>query len=196
MYIDNVLGSKVKIRLLSVLVNGKTYSTSALAEEAHASLPEISRQGEELTQLGLIKMHRIGKTKQYSINKEHFLVKTLKHLFKGLTNTYETEAKRTAASLVRKHNITSIILIGSVAEKQATVQSDIDLLIVLPNNEIAQNKKEIISEINQKHARGLPIIPIVLSEKDYLTRLKKDPFIIKAHAHGVVLHGKKPKRFG
>ena len=79
----------------------------------------------------------------------------------------------------------SIILYGSRARGDATVDSDIDLLIILegkiaPGNEI-DRMIDIITELNLKHGVLLSVVPV--SEEDYSTI--NSPLLINVRREGV-----------
>ena len=79
----------------------------------------------------------------------------------------------------------SIILYGSWARGDATVDSDIDLLIILegkiaPGREI-DRMIDIITELNLKHGVLLSVVPV--SEEDYLTI--NSPLLINVRREGV-----------
>jgi len=79
----------------------------------------------------------------------------------------------------------SIILYGSWARGDATVDSDIDLLIILegevtPGAEI-DRMIDIITELNLKHGVLISVVPV--SEEDYVTI--NSPLLINVRREGV-----------
>jgi len=73
-YLEKILGTGTKINVLSLLVNNpqKSYVEKDLAAEAGAAVSEINRQMPALVESGLVHLERVGKTKVYSINRQHF----------------------------------------------------------------------------------------------------------------------------
>jgi predicted nucleotidyltransferase len=208
MYLEKILGTGTKVSVLNLLVNNpeKSYIEKDLAIEAGAAVSEINRQMPELVESGLVHLERVGKTKIYSINKEHFLVPSLEQLFRDLNKVY-LDAARKIAKFAASHakNLEAVILIGSVARGKVKsdiikTPSDIDLVFVLKNG----GEKEglfnaLIAYINKEigSVYGIVCYPIILTRSEYIRALeKKDAFIIKVQSEGVELYGRKPRRFG
>jgi DNA-binding transcriptional ArsR family regulator len=141
MYLEKILGSKSKIRMLNVLLTGNRFIESELAKKARLSAPEVSRQIFDLIGIGLVHINKVGRSKEYSINNKHFLFKTLKKLFTDLSGIYFKAAEKVVKFLVNKYKIDCVLLIGGVAEKRANEESDIDFIILLPEKEIGEAKK-------------------------------------------------------
>lgn len=79
----------------------------------------------------------------------------------------------------------NIVLYGSWARKEATEDSDIDVVVVLegeviPGREI-DRMIDIITEINLRHNVLISVCPV--SEKDYLTL--KSPLLMNVRREGV-----------
>ena len=83
MFLEEVLGSRTKIRILYTLFNndGKAYFEKQLAINCGASISEVNRQIVSLVEFGLIHHYREGRLKFYKINPAHFLYRPLKTLF-------------------------------------------------------------------------------------------------------------------
>ncbi|HLG30241.1 MAG TPA: nucleotidyltransferase domain-containing protein [Candidatus Brocadiales bacterium] len=80
-----------------------------------------------------------------------------------------------------------IVLYGSWARKEATEDSDIDVVVVLegdviPGREI-DRMIDIITEINLRHNVLIAVYPV--SEKDYLTL--KSPLLMNVRREGVLV---------
>lgn len=202
MYLDKILGTETKLNILSKLVSNpdKKFVERELAKEVRMAPSGVNRQIKDLVECGLVKFEKVGRTNYYKINEKHFLFPALKELFKDLNQAYIQLAKNITKCVVRKHKIKAVILVGSakdrtVREDYVKEPSDLDLVVVGDNpNEILDDVLKCSFNLFEKY--GINCYPIVLSERDYVKRLKEnDPFILYVHVEGELLHGKKPGRF-
>ncbi len=208
MYLEKILGTSTKIRVLSIMVGApeKSYMEKDLAKAAGAATSEINRQMSDLVGGGLVRLERVGKTKIYSLNKRHFLIPSLKRLFRDLNAVYGDAASRLSKFAASSSNdVEAVLLIGSVARgkvKSDIVESpsDIDLVFILKNKKGKEKLfNSLISYINKEISLvyGIVCYPIVMSKNEYIEALKnKDEFILRVQSEGVELYGRKPRRFG
>ena len=190
--LDNILGQKSKIRIIRVLADSREELTGrevARLAKLNPSIILISLHS--LFRSGIVLMRKSGKAKLYKLNPESILVK------EGLLPLFELER-----SLIKKitikikkeiPEIISIILFGSVAKAKEKEDSDIDLLIVLPNNAdkgaIEKSIDDLSFDISRSFGNG--ISPVLLSAAELKKRYKKnDAFIKNIASEGLVLHGK------
>jgi len=82
--IENVLGSKAKIRILKVLINKEELNITAIAREAEINHKTALRHLEELKKAGIITEKVFGRVRVFRLNSEDPRVETLKMLFKSL----------------------------------------------------------------------------------------------------------------
>ncbi len=143
MFIENLLGSKTKIKILRVLSEIRTsYSLKSLKKETALSLGITHKAVEELAQENIVlKLKGTGKEKLYKFNSHHELAEPLFNIFKTEKTTQRNEVillptwnrlEQFVAKNKEKANL--ILLFGSVARGDATVQSDIDLVVISKNN--------------------------------------------------------------
>ena len=83
MYLEEILGSKTKVRILySLFTSGQdSFFEKELARACGASISEVNRQIHFLVEFGLIIFQKQGRLKIYRLNPAHFLYKPLKDLF-------------------------------------------------------------------------------------------------------------------
>ena len=83
MYLEEILGSKTKVRILYTLFTaGKdSFFEKELAVACGSSISEVNRQIHFLVEFGLIIYQKKGRLKIYRLNPAHFLYKPLKELF-------------------------------------------------------------------------------------------------------------------
>lgn len=84
MYLEDILGSKTKVRILSKLFaadESTAFFEKELAESCGASVSEVNRQIGALVEFGLVQYHKEGRLKMYKLNRAHFLFRPLQILF-------------------------------------------------------------------------------------------------------------------
>jgi len=206
MYLDKILGSKTKINLLSVLVAHPERSIveNELAKEAGVSVSEVNRQIKDLVNVGLVAMERVGKSKVYQANQQHFLYEPLRSVFRGLEEIFREIANRVARFVTRKHKVKAVVLFGSLALRKVRSDfvkepSDVDIMIIVEDeSQIKSTRDDVLDFVNSEifPVYGINVYPVVLSVDEYVSGLAKDAFIMDVHTIGDVLYGEKPRRFG
>jgi len=95
---------------------------------------------------------------------------------------------RIAQRLKREHGAEKVIVYGSVARGEATLHSDIDLLVVAPTTQKGYQRMATVKALVRDLSRGLPISPIVLTPEELKQRLADDdPFVREIVESGVEL---------
>lgn len=206
MYLDKILGSKTKINLLSVLVThpDRSIVENELAKEAEVSVSEVNRQIKDLVSVGLVSIERVGRSKVYRVNQQHFLYEPLSSVFRSLTDVYREVAGKVAKFVSEKHEVEAVLLFGSLVSRKIRSNlvrepSDIDVMIVVRDKrKLASVEKGVLSFVGSEvfPVYGINVYPVVLSVEEYLSGLGKDAFIMDVHSRGEVLYGEKPRRFG
>ncbi len=84
MYLEKIIGSKTKIRILYTLISNPDclFFEKELAVKSSASISEVNRQIKDFIDFGLVLLERKKGKKYYIINKHHFLFSPLQNLFK------------------------------------------------------------------------------------------------------------------
>lgn len=99
-----------------------------------------------------------------------------------------TVLTRIADRLKLQYRAERVIVYGSVARGEATIHSDIDLLVVAPSTEKGYQRMATVKAIVRDLSRGLPISPIVLTPEELKQRLAdEDPFVQEIVESGVLL---------
>jgi predicted nucleotidyltransferase len=205
-YLDKVLGSKTKVNLLSVLVvrPDRSIVENELAKEAGVSVSEVNRQIKDLVNVGLIVMERVGKSKVYRVNRQHFLYEPLRTVFRGLEEVYREVAGKVVRFVSKKRKVKAVVLFGSLASRRVRSDfvkepSDVDVVIIVEGEgQVKSVRSDVLGFVGSEifPVYGINVYPVVLSVEEYLSGLSKDVFIMDVHARGEVLYGEKPRRFG
>ncbi|MGD2294692.1 MAG: nucleotidyltransferase domain-containing protein [Candidatus Aminicenantes bacterium] len=165
-----------------------------IARAAGISHVICSRSLQELSQHGLVKMRKAGRSILYSLNKEHILVDEIllplfmkeKRLFLSLT--------RAILGPLSGPKPISIILFGSQTdEKRARPDSDFDILCVIPDE---TNLRKFKSEISQSEAHverkfGNRVSLLIMKKNEFLKRRRRrDPLLLDVEEQNKLLFGK------
>ena len=154
MFIENLLGSKAKVKVLRVLSEARTaYSLKSLKAETELSLSIVHRSAEELAEEGiLLRIKGTGKERLYKFDTDSHFAAAIFELFKTEKTRQRKEIifmhtwsilEDVVSKIKEKSNL--IVLFGSHARGDATLNSDIDLLVILksPQQEILDSIREI-----------------------------------------------------
>lgn len=165
-YLENLFGSKVKIKVIRTLYNFKDRSFT-LNELSRFS--GISRQGilkvlDDLNGMNFIKLERIGNSIVIKLNRNKFINEIL--------NIYDIEKDtlnkliKTISLCFKDAKIISLALFGSVVKGAENFNSDIDLLIITKNKRLASKISEKCNlEILANF--GNVLMPYILSKNEF-----------------------------
>ncbi|MFB0564296.1 MAG: nucleotidyltransferase domain-containing protein [Candidatus Aminicenantaceae bacterium] len=153
-----------------------------------------NRSLQELSQHGLVKMRKAGRSILYSLNKEHILVnEILIPIFLKEKKLFSSLVKVILASLTRTKPI-SLVLFGSqIDQKNARPDSDFDILCIIPNE---MSIKMFKSEIAQSEAQiekifGNRASLLIMKKNEFLKRKEKgDLLLLNIEKKSKLLFGK------
>lgn len=93
-----------------------------------------------------------------------------------------------ADRLRHQYGAQRVILFGSVARNEATIQSDIDLLVISATSEKFYGRMASVLAAVRDISHGMPLAPIVLTPDELATRLEnRDQFIEEIVHTGIEL---------
>jgi predicted nucleotidyltransferase len=149
-------------------------------------------------------MERVGKSKVYRVNQQHFLFEPLKSVFRGLEEIYREVANKVATFVAGKHEVAAVLLFGSLVLRRIRSDfvkepSDVDIMVVVKNKRQTDAvRKDLLNFVDSEifPMYGINVYPLVLSVEEYLSGLAEDAFVMDVHSRGEVLYGEKPRRFG
>ena len=191
MFIENIVGSKAKVKILRVLTETRTaYSLKSLRDETELSLSIAHKAAEELTEERILtRIKGTRKEKLYKLNSGSPYAAALFDLFKVEKTRQRKEVILShtwsilehAVSKI-KHKSDAIILFGSQARGDATLSSDIDLLA------LTKNSKEKLLETAGELKTNNKINLMVLSFEAFNEEIKNNTlFYRNIKKDGVIL---------
>ena|SRR3990172_11207098 len=96
--------------------------------------------------------------------------------------------KRISERLKKDYEAEEVILFGSYARDEATVDSDVDLFIVAPTKERFYERMATVLGLVRDLYKGLSLSPIVLTPDEVKQRLQRgDQFVQEILENGVTL---------
>ena len=148
-YLENILGSKVKIKLVRALLNhpNQTYSGRELARQVEGiSHMAVFKSLKDLIAFNLVKVEYHGGVQLIKLNRKSCLYKPLEFIFNYEETTRDQLIREIRKIFSKKKDMGAVVLFGSVAKGEEEIDSDIDLLIITEDKE---RTKDIIAN-NQK----------------------------------------------
>src|SRR3989344_7474379 len=198
MFIENLIGSKAKVKILRVLSEARTaYSLKSLRTETGLSLSIVHRSAEELSEEGiLVRIKGTGKEKLYKFNADSPFAAALFEVLKTEKTRQRKEIifmhtwsilEEVVSKIKDKSNL--IILFGSQARGDATLNSDIDLLVVPKNlKDFKDNKNQILDIIRKINAKN-KINPTLLELESFNQEAKDNTlFYRNIKKDGIILY--------
>lgn len=202
MFLEEILGNKVRVKVLRTLFERSTaFTREELEEETGLSAGAVHRALKDLKRNGVVaELKGEGKKQFYKIKKENGnpIVKPLSDLFdqeafsgrKGSVPAYHWNLLAEVVKYLGKHlldELSQIILFGSVARGEAIPSSDIDLLIVLKETPGEKIQEGIRSKLDEKWDANFSLI-LRSSEKLEEMRGKETALFEEVQRDGIVLY--------
>ena len=173
-YLEALLGSKVKVKILRALLrfDTKTFTSRELAGHIQVSHTAVLKSLGDLQGMNIIRIESHGTSNLIIINKESCLYKELKRLFDFEIQTVQ-QLKEEIKKILPKAK--SVALFGSIAMKKERLDSDIDVLVITQdkfkiNEIIAKNQEAFIKQF------GNVISAHIMTEGEF-NRKKNTPLI-------------------
>ena len=167
-YAAEILGSRANIRVLRSLVRyrGKVFTVRELAKAADLSHPQASKVLRGLESRGVVRLQPVGKAYQVSLNDESYVLKSvIEPLFAAERGTVDSLVS-TIRPFFEDKRIVSVAIFGSVARGLEKETSDIDLLIVAEDRDLA-NERAAAATVATLSAFGHALSPLILDRKRF-----------------------------
>jgi len=189
-YLEQLFSGRVSISLVRALLTyrGKIFTIRGLARVAKVSPAEAAVVAEKLEERGIIRIQPVGRSYQILLNeKSYVLNKIVKQTILAEEKTLDALISVLKKNLNNK-KIISVCLFGSVAMKTEKEDSDVDLLVISNDFEMASvvlaRTRDEISQIF-----GNRLSPIVFTETEL--REKKNGNLVKSILNSyIIIHGK------
>lgn len=187
-YLEEVLGSRVKVKILRALFRFQTkiFTLRELANHIKVSHTAVLKSLGALQGMNVIKIESHGTSNLISLNKESYLYNQLKILFEFEFETIQ-HLKEEIKRILPKAK--SVVLFGSIAARNEEFDSDIDIFIISNDkskiNEVIAKSQEIFSK-----QFGNVISAHILTEEEF--KKKKDSaFVKELLANHILIKGDK-----
>ena len=161
--ISNALFSKVQQRVLALIFGHpeRSFYTSEIVRSVHSGTGAVERELSRLRRSGLVSVEHIGNQKHYRANRQSPVFEELTGLV--LKTVASTEPLRKSLEPFAD-NIRAAFVYGSVAKGTDTTQSDIDLMVIGDELDLA----ELYTALqNVEAVLRRKVSPIFLSPKDW-----------------------------
>ena len=192
MMLEKALSSKTRIRVLKIFHKfpGRVFSLSDIAKIIGQSNGAVYPALAGLTEAGILKSSKVGKTTAYRLNVENPLSRKVMEIFTAENEMLRKAANEFAAKMP-KVGVSSIIVFGSVARGEPKEKSDIDLLIVYKGDRSDVELKA--NALVEKYLESdVYVSPVFYSEKEIKDMaVRYNSFITRIESEGIVLYGKK-----
>ena len=153
-----------------------------------------NRALQNLSQHGVVKMRKIGRSILYSLNKEHILIREfLSPLFQNEKDLFSSLTKKILSRISDQKPISMVLFGSQVDGKQARPDSDFDILCIIPDESDLKKFKQDVSytEFQIESEFGNRLSLYIMKKREYLQRsAKKDPLIQKIEQQHKRLFGK------
>jgi len=192
---NNIFDQFSKLKVLRFLIRTEAeLSGREMARAVGISHVICSRSLQELSQHGLVKMRKVGRSILYSLNKEHILVdEILAPLFKKEKMLFLSLTRAILAPLSGPKPISMILYGSQIDEKRVRPDSDFDILCIIPDQ---TNVKKFKGEISRSEAQierkfGNCLSLLVMKRSEFLKRKKKrEPLLFEIEEQHRLLFGK------
>jgi len=174
-YASEIFGSKAKIRVLRTLArhSKRVFTVRELARFSGLSHPEVSKVVKELERRGLAEVQTLGRAYSVRLNRESYIFKSvIEPLFAA-----ERDTVRALVSTIKPFfdddRISSVAIYGSVARGSEGRKSDVDLLVIAGDKELANER---VARANDKTLSrfGLALSPLVQDENRFARRRREE----------------------
>lgn len=192
--LDGILGQASKVKILRFLVNSQAQLNGReIAKNVRLSHVKTHAALKDLSRHGLVNVRSVGKSLVYWLNEEHILINEI------IRPMFEKEATffRVIIKVILKTSKAplplSIALFGSFAKNNALPDSDIDVVIVYPDNKNISLSAEELAGAEKKitllFGNRLAAIPMKIGE--FRNKFQgKNRFIKEIFKTGKVIYGK------
>ncbi len=168
-YIPEIFNGEADARVLRALstYRGKIFTIRELGRTAGVSHPEVSMIVRKLEKKSIVTIQPVGRALQVALNKDSYVTRSiLEPMFAAERATVERIVSL-IARFFKDKRIISVAIFGSFARGSERPESDIDLLIITPDRELALSCASRAWDA-VKGQFGPAISPIVMTRAEFL----------------------------
>lgn len=161
--------------------------TNLTPQTAHNALANLEA-------LNIVDRITAGRSHYFTLNRKHYLNKRIiENLYKD-EREYVNSIFESIKKNIGKESV-SLILFGSVARKDETVESDLDLCIVYQGRKTLIEEKVSSLRENLYKEFGITLAPFYITEREFKSRAKsKKPPVNNIIKEGEIISGKSINR--
>lgn len=187
-WLETVLGNQWRIRILRTLLRdpARVWTERELATRLDASPNTINLAAKALREAGVLEFRRIGRSNAIRVRQDLALTRHIQAVFIHEREAWDDVRAAVKAS-VPEH--AACVLFGSTARGEAAAASDIDLLIVAPDEDEAE---DVASQVRSAVALVFPMQLAIASVGASGLR-RPSPWLQNALAEGEVLSARRPE---
>lgn len=167
-YVAEVFGSKASVGVLRALVRyrGKVFTVRELAKAADLSHPQASKVLKGLERRGVVRLQPVGRAYQVTLNDESYVLKSvIEPVFLAERETLDSLIS-TIRPFFEDERIDAAALFGSAARGLEKESSDVDLLIITNDRDLA-NERAAAATVASLSAFGHALSPLILDRKRF-----------------------------
>lgn len=192
-YASQILGNKFTMSVLKTLLRyrRKVFTVRELARLSGFSHPKVSKVIKELEAASVVKLQPIGRAYQIMLNEESYILRSIiEPAFKAEQETVNELISTIRPFFVNK-KILSAAIFGSVARGQEKRSSDVDLLVVAEDKEIANESVAEASTVTLS-TFGTALSPLIMN-KDQLVSKRNKKLVKSILESYLLVYGKDPR---
>lgn len=148
------------------------------------SLWTVQEALKELGQLGVVETQKIGRAGVHTVNEDHSSVLPLRALLDPVAILQDV------VSAVADEEVTTVILFGSIARGEATIDSDVDLAVIAAED--WDKRIELEDQVRIRLGNNCDVLLFTAAEFDRLVGTG-EPVVRNILRDGVALIGDKPR---
>ncbi len=193
--LDNIFDQHSKLKVLRFLIRTEAeLSGREIGRAVNISHVIANRSLQDLSQHGLVRMRKAGRSIQYSLNIEHVLVKDLLLPLFLKEKRLLQSVMRTILAPISGPKPISMTLFGSqIKSSEARADSDFDILCIIPDETNLKKFRREIShseeQIEKKYGNRLSLL--IMKKREFLRREgRKDSLILHIKELNILLFGK------
>lgn len=193
--LNNIFDQLSKLKVLRFLIRTEAeLSGREIGRAVSISHVIASRSLQDLSQHGLVKMRKAGRSILYSLNKEHILVTDfLLPLFLKEKRLLQSVMRTILAPISGPKPISMTLFGSQINSSEARADSDFDILCIVPDETNLKKFKQEIShseaQIEKEYGNRLSLL--IMKKREFLRRKRiSDSLILNIEELNILLFGK------